>query len=140
MKRDTRFKPGVSGCPDRKFKSGNSNRWPGGVSGNPAGTSRMRQEFERTFHDALLAEGSEEEAARLLWKAARNGEAWAIQNLCQRFAPETQSLRLIHEAPNDRLDYSKLSDEQIDQLDAILEQAGAEPLALESGEGPTQSA
>ena len=100
----------------------------------------MRQQFDRAFHDALLEEGSPEEAAQLLWKAARKGEPWAIQNLCQRFAPETQSLRLIHEVNDDQLDYSKLTDEQLDQLQAILEQAGAQPLAVGNGESPTESA
>ena len=36
-------------------------------------------------------------------------EPWAIQNLCQRFAPQIQSLRLTHEVNQDELDYSKLT-------------------------------
>jgi hypothetical protein len=29
-----------------------------------------------------------------------------IQELCRRFAPETNSLRLVHEVDNDAIDYS----------------------------------
>ena len=74
------------------------------------------------------------------WEAARSKEPWAIQELCRRFAPETQSLRVVQEVEDGGFDYTKLTDEQIKQLDAILEQADVQPPALESGEGPTQSA
>jgi len=79
MARATRFKAGISGCPEKQFKPGNSHRWQPGMSGNPAGIPQSRLEFERAFNAALLREGSPEEAAQLLWKAARAGEAWAIQ-------------------------------------------------------------
>jgi hypothetical protein len=88
----------------------------------------------------LIAEGSAQEAARLLWQAARSKEAWAIQELCRRFSPQTQSLHLIHEVDNDKFDYTKLSDDQLRQLDAILEPAGTQPLAVEDGEGATEPA
>jgi hypothetical protein len=131
-KRDTRSKPGVSGNEAAK--------WKRGQSGNPQGKSKRCREFEEAFNEALLSEGGPEEAARLLWAAARSKEAWAIQELCRRFAPQTQSLHLIHEVDDDKLDYSKLTDDQIQQLDAILEQAGAQPLSLECGEGPPKAA
>src|SRR5689334_17223032 len=118
MKRDTRFKPGVSG--------NESAKWRPGKSGNPAGKSKRRTLFEEAFNEALITEGSPEEASRLLWAAARAKEPWAIQELCRRFAPETQSLRLVHEVEEDTLDYTKLTDEQIRQLESILEQAGAQ--------------
>jgi hypothetical protein len=140
MTKETKFKAGRSGSPETRFKPGNKNRWVPGVSGNPAGKSRQRVCFEEAFNEALLTEGSPEEAAKLLWEAARAREPWAIQSLCQRFAPQAQSLRLIHEVDNDGIDYSKLSDKQVEQLDAIFEQAGIEPLALEGGEGPAQAA
>ncbi len=140
MAKDNKFKPGVSGCPEKQFKTGNAYRWPRGVSGNPAGLPQTRLNFERAFNTALLGEGSPEEAAKLLWEAARKGEAWAIQNLCQRFAPQTQSLHLVHEVNNDAFDYSKLTDEQLKQLDAIMEQAGAQPLSPAEGEGPALAA
>ena len=132
MKRDTRFKPGVSGNEVAK--------WKPGQSGNPAGKSMRRAQFEEAFNEALITEGSPEESARLLWEAARGKEPWAIQELCRRFAPQTQSLQLIHEVEHGRFDYSKLSDEQIRQLEGILEQADIQPVSLDDGEGPAPSA
>ena len=129
MKRDTRFRPGVSGNETAKWKQGQS--------GNRAGKSKRRAQFEETFNEALITEGSPEEAAKLLWEAARAKEPWAIQELCRRFAPQAQSLQLIHEVENGTVDYSKLTDEQIQQLEAILEQACAQPVSPESGEGQT---
>ena len=134
MANNAKFKPGASGNPKTQFKSGNSYRWLPGVSGNPAGVSKLRADFERAFTEALISVGSAEEAAQLLWKAARNGEAWAIQNLCQRFAPETRHLRIVPEQDHDSIDYSKLSYEQLEQLDALLQQAAATPAASPGGE------
>ena len=128
MKTSTQFKPGVSG--------NEASKWRPGQSGNPAGKSKRRLQFEEAFNEALVTEGSAEEAAQLLWHAARGGEPWAIQELCRRFAPQTQSLRMIHEVEDARIDYTKLTDEQLRQLDAILEQASGQPPSTESGEGP----
>ena len=52
----------------------------------------------------------------MLWASARAKEPWAIQELCRRFAPPTQSLHLIHEIEDDKFDYSKLTDDQLQQL------------------------
>ncbi len=136
MTNDTKFKPGQSGNPATQFKAGNPHRWGPGVSGNAAGKSKYRAQFEEGFNEALITEGSTDEAARLLWEAARAKEPWAIQNICQRFAPQTQSLKLSHEVNNDSIDYSRLSNEQLEQLDSLLEQASLQPLAPEGGEGP----
>ncbi len=130
--RNTRFKPGISG--------NSAAQWRPGQSGNPTGKSRRRAAFEESFNDALLSEGGPEEAARLLWEAARNKEPWAIQELTRRFAPQTQSLHLIHEVDDDKYDYSRLTDDQLRQLDTILEQAGAQPVPLAEGDGPEKSA
>jgi len=92
----TQFHPGTSG--------NQATQWRPGQSGNPAGKSKHRLQFEEAFVEALVTEVSAEEAARLLWHAARAGEPWAIQELCRRFAPQTPSLRMIHEVENDRLD------------------------------------
>ena len=70
MKRTTRFKPGVSGNEVAK--------WKPGQSGNPSGKSKLRLQFEENFNQALVTQGSPEEAAQLLWEAARKREAWAI--------------------------------------------------------------
>ena len=98
MKPNTRFRPGVSG--------NEATKWKPGQSGNPAGKSKLRVEFDEAFNDALITLGSPEEAAQLLWNAARAREPWAIQELCRRFAPETHSLRLIHEVDDDPIDYT----------------------------------
>src|SRR5713101_6078559 len=136
MTKKNQFQPGKSGNPETSFKPGNPRRWVSGVSGNPSGKSKGRSRFEQAFNEALITEGSPEEAAKLLWEAARAKEAWAIQSICQRFAPQTQSLRLVHEVNDDGIDYSKLTDEQIEQLEAIMEQAGVQPVAIEGGESP----
>jgi hypothetical protein len=132
MKRTTRFKPGVSGNEAAK--------WRPGQSGNPAGKSKLRLQFEEDFNQALVTQGSPEEAAQLLWKAARKREAWAIQELCRRFAPEAHSLKVVHEGDHDEIDYSKLTDEQIRQLEAILGAAQAQPAGLAGGESQTPAA
>ena len=97
-------------------------------------------QFEEAFNEALLSEGGPEEAARLLWESARSKEPWAIQELTRRFAPQTQSLHLIHEVDNDKFDYSRFTDDQLRQLDAILGQAGTEPLLPEGGNGSPKPA
>ena len=130
MKHDTKFKPGTSG--------NDATKWQPGQSGNPTGRSKRRTQFEDAFNEALVTEGSPEEAAKLLWEAARNREPWALQEVCRRFAPETQSLRMICEVPNDTIDYSKLTDQQIQQLESIIEASCDHPVPSQSGESPTE--
>jgi hypothetical protein len=130
MKNKGRFKPGISG--------NDAAKWRPGQSGNPAGKSRRRTQFEEAFNEALTTEGSPEEAGKLLWDAARRGEPWAIQELCRRFAPQTQSLQVIHEVEDVGFDCSRLTKEQLNQLEQILEHAGAAPLGAQDGESPTQ--
>jgi hypothetical protein len=43
-------------------------------SGNPKGKSNYRTKFEEAFNEALITVGSAEEAALLLWEAARAKE------------------------------------------------------------------
>src|SRR5258708_31818758 len=111
MTKQNQFQPGSSGNPGTSFQPGNPRRWVSGVSGNPSGKSKGRSRFEEAFNEALITEGSPEEAAKLLWDAARNREPWAIQAICQRIAPQTQSLRLLHEVNDDGIDYEKFTDE-----------------------------
>ncbi len=119
---------------------GVNSRWRAGTSGNPAGSPRARREFEHAFYAALIGEGSAEEAAKLLWAAARDKQPWAIQAILQRLAPQTQSLRLVHEKGDDYgIDYGRLSVEQLRQLESILETAGIEPPAAEGGALPAGS-
>ena len=131
-KRDTRFKPGISG--------NETTKWKPGQSGNPAGKSKRRAQFEEEFNEALITGGGPDEAAKLLWEAARRKEPWAIQELCRRFAPQTDSLRMIHEVnDNETIDSSKLSDLQIQQLEAIVAQSRGQPGPAAGGKGPPQS-
>jgi hypothetical protein len=125
-----KYKLGVSGNQTAK--------WKPGQSGNPAGTSKRRAQFEEAFNEALITEGGPEEAAKLLWEAARGKEPWAIQELCRRFAPQTQSLQLLHEVHEDKYDYTKLTDEQLHELDAFLKKTGPQPLSLECRESATK--
>src|SRR5215471_12348604 len=131
-KQNTRFKPGVSGNETAK--------WKPGQSGNPRGKSKRRLQFEELFNEALLNFGGPEEAAKLLWEAARGKEPWAIQELCRRFAPQTQSLHLIHEVENDELDYTKLTDDQLQQLAFILKLADTQPPAADERDGAPKAA
>jgi hypothetical protein len=128
-----RFLPGESGNPETMFKAGNPNRFPSGVSGNPAGKPRSRVQFEEALVRAIVNHGSPEECAELLWKAARDGEPWAIQNLLVRFWPTSQTLKI--ETPNaNQYDFSRLSTEQIRELERLLKTA-AQPRQLEGGTG-----
>ena len=136
MARSTSFKPGKSGNPQTKFEPGNCHRWPPGQSGNPAGKSKRRVAFEESFNEALITHGSPEEAAQLLWQAARAREPWAIQELCRRFAPQAHSFH-IQDIQDEQIDYSQFSKEQLRQLDAILQQAGSQPLPPDEGNGST---
>lgn len=95
-------------------------------------------QFEEAFNEALISEGGPEDAAKLLWEAARSKEPWAIQELCRRFAPQTESLRMIHEVNHQTIDYSTLSDEQIQQLETILAQSSHQPPFVAGGERPAQ--
>jgi hypothetical protein len=121
---------------------GINTRWRN-VSGNPAGSPRARRQFEEAFYTALIGEGTAEEAAKLLWSAARDKQPWAIQTLLQRLPPQTQSLKLVHEKGDDHgIDYTKLTDEQLRQLESILESAtsaAVKPTALAGREGTSES-
>jgi len=132
MKKDTRFKPGISG--------NQTTQWKPGQSGNPVGISKLRVDFERVFTEALVSQGTPDEAAQLLWAAARKGEPWAIRALCERFAPETHSLQILQEQNDEQLDYSKLSDEELNQLDALLLRASHQPTVSASRESPSAAA
>jgi hypothetical protein len=139
MANHTKFKPGASGCPEKQFKPGNPHRWQPGQSGNPPGIPRNRLKFEQAFYGALIGQGVPEEAASLLWDCARAREPWAIQALLQRLAPQTQQIKLTHEVENEQaIDYARLTGEEIEQLERLLERATTPIAATKSGESPTQ--
>ena len=130
MTPNSRFKSGVCGNPGAK--------WKPGQSGNPAGKSQQRTRFEDAFNEALITEGSPEEAAKLLWESARGKEPWAIQEVCRRFSPVTESLHMTHEVENDRFDLSRFTIDEIQQFEAYIERATAQPPSVERGAGPAQ--
>ena len=68
MANPTKFRPGVSGCPEKQFQPGNAHRWQAGQSGNPSGIPRSRLKFEQAFYAALMEQGAPLEAAALLWE------------------------------------------------------------------------
>jgi hypothetical protein len=130
---------GVCGCPEKKLKPGHPHRFPAGVSGNPAGTSKRRAEFERAFYEALMGQGSPEEVSKLLWEAARKHEPWAVQLLLQKIAPQDSKIKLEVTRGQDEIDFTRLSDAELEQLERILERA--RPVAAtEGGEGPSNVA
>jgi hypothetical protein len=111
--------------------------WSKGRSGNPKG----RPKRGRTFSDALRGKGTADELAEIAWKAARNGEPWAIQMIYSRLEPQPAQLQLTHEEDNgSQLDYSRLTNEEIDQLESLLKRAATPVEEIEYGEGPTESA
>ena len=124
MTNSTKFKSKESGNPATKFKPGNPHRWQQGQSGNPDGISRSRLKFEETFYAALIEQGAPQEAASLLWQCARAQEPWAVQALLQRLAPQTQQIKLTHEVEDGHtIDYTRLTVEEIEQLERLLERA-----------------
>jgi hypothetical protein len=137
-----KFRPGISGCPERRFKPGHPYRWQPGQSGNPSGKSSLQTEFERALADALAGEKPAERAselAELVWKSARAGEPWAVQMLMQRLAPVPTQIKLTHEVnDNGGFDYTQLNDAEIEELERLLARAAGATPALESGEGETE--
>src|ERR1017187_6717635 len=132
---------GVSGCPPekRRLVPGHQWRFQPGQSGNPAGTSKRRAEFERAFYEALMGQGTPDEAAKLLWSAARSKEPWAVQLLLQRLAPQESKFKLEVSRGQDEVDFSRLTDAELEAVERILERA--RPIeTIEGGEVPSQSA
>jgi hypothetical protein len=139
MTKDTKFRSRESGNPETKFKPGNPHRWQPGQSGNPSGIARSRLKFEELFYAALIEQDAPEEAASLLWECARAREPWAVQALLQRLAPQTQQIKLTHEVEDGHaIDYTRLADGEIEQLERLLERATTPASAIESGESQTQ--
>jgi hypothetical protein len=125
----------VRSGPQKKEKRITMPRWSKGQSGNPKG----RPKRGRTFSDALDAKGTAEELAELAWTAARNGEPWAIQMIYTRLEPQPAQLNLTHEVDNgNSIDYRRLTNEEINLLENLLERASTPVGEIESGESPTQ--
>jgi hypothetical protein len=139
MAKNTKFKPRQSGNPEARFKPGNPHRWQPGQSGNPSGIARSRLRFEEAFYATLIGQGAPEEAASILWECFRAREPWAIQAILQRLAPPTQQIKLTHEVEDGQaIDYTRLADEEIEQLERLLNRATTPVAAIESGESQTE--
>jgi hypothetical protein len=99
-------------------------RWTKGVSGNLRG----RPKRNYTFTDALRAKGSPHELAELAWKAARDGQPWAIQMIYNRLDPKPAQLKLMTEERDENpIDYSRLTDMEVRELQGLLDKAAARP-------------
>jgi hypothetical protein len=95
-------------------------------------------QFEEALYAALLQQGSPDQVASLLWKFALKGEPWAIQILLQRLAPESKHIRVTHGAENAAIiDYTKLTDDEIEQLERLLIRATTPDTQIEDGKGPS---
>jgi hypothetical protein len=116
------------------FQKGNRHgrKYRPGESGNPSGQPRSRIEFERAFYDALISNGSPEEAAGLLWEAARDHQPWAVLGLLQRLAPETQRLQVGVDS-TDGLDFSRLTEEEFAYVSRIIERLASTEAAADAG-------
>lgn len=99
-------------------------RWIKGRSGNPKGHPKRGH----TFSDALNAKRTPEELAELAWKAAREGQPWAIQMIYNRLEPQPAQLKLTHELDNGN------------PIESLLERASTPADESESGESPTPAA
>lgn len=112
-------KAGGSDNPETMFKSGN----PIARSREPVAIPRANRSVGpslRRPNEALITEGSPEEAVKFLWEAARKGEPWAIQELCCRFAPQTDSLRMNSSVCRRSLSPNSRNDDQVDAMTQAL--------------------
>jgi hypothetical protein len=126
----TRWKPGKSGNP--------GGLWKPGQSGNAAGKSKLRVQFQTMFADALLTDDPEKasrELSTIVWEAARKHEAWACTLLYSRILPTDFNVRISRgDDEPEQLDYTKLTDEEIEILERLLERATGATPQIEVGE------
>jgi hypothetical protein len=111
-----------------------------GEAFHPGWAPTMDTSRTEYFYAALIGQGTAEEAAALLWECARKHEPWAVQALLQRLAPETKQIRLTHGVDDEpTVDYTRLRNEELEQLDRLLERASIPAGTSENGDGPVQS-
>lgn len=111
-------------------------RWSKGHSGNPKG----RPKHEHTFTDALRAHGTPEQLAELAWLAARGGAPWAIQMIFNRLEPPSAQAKISQESNHaNPTDYSRLTADELQQLESLLERARNRAADIEGGESPPKA-
>jgi hypothetical protein len=85
----------------------------------------------------LRAHGTPEELAQLAWKAAREGAPWAIQMIFNRLEPPSAQTHPQESTHANSTDYSRLTTDEIQQLESLLERARNRVVQIEGGESPT---
>lgn len=114
------------------LKPGHAKRWMPGQSGNPAGLPQQRREYEEEFNRELMRGGSPKKAADLLWQCAEAKEAWAITLLLQRIAPIDTKVKVeVSRGPDADFNPAILSQEKLDQLVALMEEARQPVIEIE---------
>jgi hypothetical protein len=102
-------------------------KWQKGVSGNPRG----RPKKENSLTAALEAVVDKSALAAAIWKEAQRGEQWACNLIFSRLEPVENTLKLKHEAvrsePARIFDYSRLSNEELDVFERLLQRASVGP-------------
>ena len=103
-------------------------RFPPGTSGNPAGISKLRREFESKFFEALVDPELAEEALGALRCAIKEGQSWALQTYFSRvLPPQPLDVRMEVNRRADEIDWSRVSDDELEKLErspsALLDQA-----------------
>jgi hypothetical protein len=132
-----------------QFQPGNriGKTWQPGQSGNPTGLSALHRQWREAYANALVSTGSAngglevaaQNCARLVWKAAIAGESWATLHLVEVLGgPETSKIRLEVGRGQDEIDFSRLSDAELETLERILESARQPAQALADGAVPTE--
>ena len=107
--------------------------WVKGQSGNPSGRPRKHN----SLSEALQHVVDKRELALVIWKAAQQGEQWACSLIFQRLEPQQNTLKLKHEVRNDerarRFDYSRLTTEELQQLERLFLRASSDGVAADPG-------
>lgn len=112
-----RFAPGTA--------IGASTRFQPGQSGNPQGVSRLRKEFESRFYAAMTDESTMTEAMDALRSAIRAAEAWAVNLYFSKMLPPQPLDLRMEVSKRDEIDWTRISDDELEQLERIAARAAA---------------
>src|SRR5690242_1848394 len=118
---DGQFAQANSAGVKTRFRPGNEFRFVKGSSGNPTGVSAAQAQFKALLAEAMHNPERLQKALAVLDKALDQNEAWAAQWWLNRIMPaQPVNLKLSHEV-EDGIDWSKLTDTEIDQMERVLE-------------------